>query len=266
MKQKTISQKLIFFLNRISKNIENILSIAKINNKRTLLVNNYKSSYIEETIQFSKNTKKLTLKDFWEFYVSGSEAPHYKIPYKGRLMTKLPCDMFIYPDIIYQLKPEIIVEIGTQRGISAIYFADLIKNNRGKVLTIDINSPDDKILNEFKDNNITFINGNINDSLTIKQITDFCKGRKCLVIDDGSHNQDDVYFAFKSLNHLIPNKGLYIIEDGMTNIIIEPKNKDFQPNIGINRILKDYTNFKQFRNYDIFIFSTIFKGIIQKIE
>ena len=141
-------------------------------------------------------------------------------------MTKLPCDMFIYPDIIYKIKPEIIIEIGTQRGVSAIYFSDLLKETGGRVLTVDINSPEKEILKEFEENKISFINGNINDPKTIESILRFCNEKKCLIIDDGSHNQDDVYSAFKSLNHLIPNNGLYIIEDGMTNSIAIPGTKD----------------------------------------
>lgn len=266
MKQLTKSQSLKSIIIKIRFKITNYLLDYKINKNRKLLQDNNKLSYIEETNLFSKNTKKISLKEFWQFYVSGVEAPHYKIPYKGRFMTKFPCDMFIYPDIIYKMEPEIIVEIGTQRGISAIYFNDLLKNNGGKVITIDINSPNDEMLNEFKEKDITFINGNINDDKTIRQIIEFCKGKKCLVLDDGSHNQDDVYFTFKSLNHLIPNNGLYIIEDGMTNSIVEPQSKDFQPNLGINKILKDYSNFKLYIDYDIFIFSTVFKGIIQKTE
>jgi len=262
MKKITNIQK----LKSISKKLQYTFKNNSLDKKRKLLYANDKLSYIEEVNRFTQNTKKISLKEFWQLYVFGSEAPHYQIPYKGCMMTKLPCDMFIYPDIIYQFKPEIIVEIGTQRGTSAIYFADLLKDNGGKILTIDINFPNNKTLNEFKDKNITFIRGDINDSETIKQIIEFCKEKKCLVIDDGSHNQNDVYSAFKSLNHLIPNYGFYIIEDGMTNSIVKPWNKDLQPNVGINKILKDYSNFKLYRDYDIFIFSTVFKGILQKIE
>lgn len=259
MNLRIFAQKLQYKIEEASRNYK-LNKVSKL-----LKLNENNLSYIDETNQISKNTKKISFKEFWQFYVSGVEAPHYRIPYKGRLMTKLPCDMFIYPDIIYQTKPEVILEIGTQRGISAIYFSDLLKDIGGRVLTVDINSPGDKILSEFAENNISFINGNINDTKTIELILEFCNGKKCLIIDDGSHNQDDVYSAFKSLNHLIPNNGLYIIEDGMTNSIAIPGSKELQANVGINEILKDYRNYKLYRDYDIFVLSTVFKGIIQKI-
>lgn len=236
---------------------------------RTTLRPIAKSSYIAETENLVKKFQGISLADFWRAYVIGKEAPHYKIPYKGLHMTKLPCDMFIYPDMIYRAKPEVVVEIGTQRGGSAIFFSDLLAPLGGKVVTVDINSPEEEILLRFDEKNITFIKGDINHPETIHNILKYCNEKNCLVIDDGSHNKNDIYTAFQSMNHLIPVGGFYVIEDGLTNAIflhILPDKQDLQPNEAIALILKNYQNFDLFRDYDQYVFSSVLMGILQRVK
>lgn len=226
-----------------------------------------KSSYITETENLVKKFEKMSLADFWRAYVSGEDAPHYKIPYRGLYMTKLPADIFIYPDIIYRAKPEVVVEIGTQRGGSAIFLSDLLASLGGKVVTVDVNSPEEEMLLQFGEKNIAFIKGDINNSETIHNILKHCNEKNCLVIDDGSHNKNDIYAAFQSLNHLIPVGGFYIVEDGMTNAILRhilPDKQDLQPNEAIAQILQNYPSFELFRDYDEYIFSTVLMGILQR--
>ena len=58
----------------------------------------------------------------------------------GTPVAKCPLDLWVYQEIIYDIKPDIIIECGTNRGGSALYFAsicDLINN--GEIITIDIN-------------------------------------------------------------------------------------------------------------------------------
>lgn len=197
----------------------------------------------------------------------GENAPHYKIPYKDLHMTKLPCDMFIYPDIIHRAKPEVVIEIGTGRGGSAIFYSDLLAPFGGKVVTVDVNSPGREMLLLFEEKNITFIKGNINHPETIHNILGYCNKKKCLVIDDGSHNENDIYNAFRSLNHLIPVGGFYIIEDGITNAILINKLIDklyLQPNRAITLILQNYPSFELFKDYDDYVFSAVLMGILQR--
>jgi len=237
------------------------------NQTKAILGSVAKSNYIAETENLVKKFEKMSLADFWRAYVTGKDAPHYKIPYKGLHMTKLPCDMFIYPDIIYRAKPEVVVEIGTQRGGSAIFFSDLLAPLGGKVVTVDVNPPGEEMLLRFEGKNIAFIKGDINNPETIHNILRYCNEKNCLVIDDGSHSKNDIYTAFQSLNHLIPAGGFYVVEDGMTNAIlldILPGKQDLQPNKAIAQILQDYPNFELFRDYDEYIFSTVLLGILQK--
>lgn len=256
-----MKNKLTRFLIQLNRKI---ISKLATENKNMLLKTISKSNYISETDNLVKEFSEVSLLDFWREYVSGNDAPCYKIPYKGLYMTKLPCDIFIYPDIIYRSKPEVVVEIGTQRGGSAIFFSDLLAPWGGNVVTVDINPPKKETLLQFEEKNIIFIKGDINDLKTIDSILEQCKRKNCLIIDDGSHNEHDIYDAFRSLNHLVPVEGFYIIEDGVTNAIFLPGKINLQPNRAIARILQNYPNFELFREYDRYIFSTVLMGILRR--
>jgi glycosyltransferase involved in cell wall biosynthesis len=63
---------------------------------------------------------------------------HYP-KYKGLLMQKFPNDMQLYHQVIWENKPEVIVEIGTRFGASALFFQDQLDMiGGGKVITIYI--------------------------------------------------------------------------------------------------------------------------------
>lgn len=263
MKKKISS----FLIPAVKKICLKLITEDAFDRRKSILSSVTKSDYVAETENLIKKFQEVSLVDFWKSYVIGNDAPHYKIPYKGLYMSKLPCDMFIYPDIIYRATPEVVVEIGTQRGGSTIFYSDLLAPYGGHVATVDINSPDKEILSLFEEKNISFIEGDINNPETIQAILEYCTGKKCLVIDDGSHNENDVYNTFRSLNHLIPAGGFYIIEDGMTNAILMdvlPDKQDLQPNRAIALILRNYLNFELFRVYDEYVFSTVLMGIIQR--
>src|SRR5438045_3390452 len=57
----------------------------------------------------------------------------------GAQVGKCPLDLWMYQEIIYRLKPDLIIETGTYYGGSAYFFAslcDLI--GKGRVISIDI--------------------------------------------------------------------------------------------------------------------------------
>ena len=65
----------------------------------------------------------------------------FKSSYRGVPIQKFPFDYVIYQMIINEVKPDLIIEIGTMYGGSALYFADLmdaIGIEGGEIHSIDI--------------------------------------------------------------------------------------------------------------------------------
>jgi cephalosporin hydroxylase len=57
----------------------------------------------------------------------------------GTRVYKCPLDLWVYQELIHELKPDLIVETGTLHGGSALYLSSLMDLvGRGEVITIDV--------------------------------------------------------------------------------------------------------------------------------
>jgi cephalosporin hydroxylase len=64
---------------------------------------------------------------------------HHQVTYKGIKAIRCPFDYVIYQMIINEVKPDLIIEIGSNIGGGALYIADLLDaNGKGILHTIDI--------------------------------------------------------------------------------------------------------------------------------
>lgn len=59
--------------------------------------------------------------------------------YFGLRFLKWPCDTHLYQELIWDIKPQLIIETGTYRGASALFFAHLLDQiGWGKIASIDV--------------------------------------------------------------------------------------------------------------------------------
>lgn len=65
--------------------------------------------------------------------------------YRGTRLYKCPTDMWVYQEIIDELRPGLVVETGTFRGGSALFIADRLElQGHGEVVTVDITALPDQ--------------------------------------------------------------------------------------------------------------------------
>lgn len=133
-----------------------------------------------------------------------------KTTYRNVPCCKCPFDYTLYQRIIFDIEPDLIIEIGTHAGGSALYMADLLDIvKKGIVHTIDIHD----ILSEKARTHPrikNFIGGWKN--YDVKNAKGFAK---VLIIDDGSHMYQDVLGALNKFNNLIVKGSYFIIEDSV---------------------------------------------------
>lgn len=76
---------------------------------------------------------------FHRLYYHSGEQTWKDTTYRGVTTWKCPLDLWVYQEIIYELRPDLIVETGTAYGGSALFLADLCETmGHGRVVTIDI--------------------------------------------------------------------------------------------------------------------------------
>jgi cephalosporin hydroxylase len=140
----------------------------------------------------------------------------------GFEIQKYPTDLMIYQEIINETKPDVIIETGTNKGGSALYFAHLFDiRGYGKVITIDINKRDDFP----KHNRIKYLTGRSDNKRILDYINFHCSGKKVMVILDSDHDYKTVLNELKNYSEFVSVGCYLIVED--TNINGHPVEKNF---------------------------------------
>jgi cephalosporin hydroxylase len=104
---------------------------------------NVKEQFLQEvkdSIEGLKSDKDLqALSRIWIREITRHKYA-YNFSWMGRPIIQFPQDMVAMQEIIWQTKPDLIIETGVAHGGSIIYYASLIEmlGNNGKVLGIDI--------------------------------------------------------------------------------------------------------------------------------
>ena len=143
----------------------------------------------------------------------------------GHRVLKNPLDLWIYQEILHELKPDLIVETGTAEGGSALYLAsicDLIGS--GRVLTVDIEERAGRPVHE----RIRYLLGSSTDPEIVKLVEDEAStASTVLVILDSAHSARHVSAELDVYAPLVTPGSYMSVED--TNINGHPVSRSFGP-------------------------------------
>jgi cephalosporin hydroxylase len=147
-----------------------------------------------------------------KFDIKTIEKGHHKMEYRGVKSLKCPFDYVTYQMIVNEVKPDLIIEIGTHYGGNALYLADILTliGNNGELHTIDINEYGNVEMLDNHPRIKRFLGGFENYDLS--QVEKF---KTVLVIDDGSHVYEDVKKSIKKFKDFVTINSYFIVEDGV---------------------------------------------------
>jgi cephalosporin hydroxylase len=132
----------------------------------------------------------------------------------GTPVLKCPLDLWMYQEMITELRPRLIVELGTYRGGSALFFAQLCDLvGTGRVITIDAVPapvPDHA--------RITYITGSTVSPRMVGRVRSEIDGSgPVLVILDSNHTRDHVLTELRSYADLVTVGSYLVVEDSNIN-------------------------------------------------
>lgn len=129
----------------------------------------------------------------------------------GIPVQKCPLDLWIYQEIIYETKPEIIIETGTAKGGSALFLASLCELiKKGEIITIDIS---DSFISHPR---IIKIIGDSTSEKVVQQVKKIVKNKTAMVILDSDHSKIHVLKEMEIYSKFVSTGNYLIVED--TNI------------------------------------------------
>ncbi|MDO8183832.1 MAG: CmcI family methyltransferase [bacterium] len=201
---------------------------------------------------------------FNKYYYRSADKIYRDTRWLGVQTLKPPTDLWTYQEIIFEVRPDIIIECGTYLGGSAFFLAnifDLI--GQGRVITVDIvyqsNWP--------KHDRIEYLTGSSVDDQMIKLIkSKIAPGDKVLVILDSNHRRDHVFKEMEFYGQLVTKGSYLIVED--TNINGHPVYPSFGPGPmeAVNKFLSSHLEFKIDSRRDKFGLSFNPRGYLKKIN
>ena len=206
--------------------------------------------------QMGKDNEFIKKSRQWLFHSIKHEYS-YHFEWLGLPIIQYPQDIIAYQEIIWNVKPDLIIETGIARGGSLILFASMLQLiGKGQVLGIDIDIKKEnlkKIETHFLKKRIKMIQGSSIDKNIIKQVKEVAKNKKkILVVLDSNHTHEHVLKELEYYSQFV-KKGSYLIvfdtliEDIPQRIMKKSKRpwgKGNNPKTAIKEFLKTSNRFK----------------------
>lgn len=190
-----------------------------------LIIDTDKKELIYETDE-KKHTLSLYSREAFELISHGwlkigwSQKYSYSFSWLGRPIIQMPEDIIRIQEVIYSVKPDVIIETGIAHGGSLIFYAGLCKAmGKGKVIGIDIEiRPQNRDAIQLHElyGLITLIEGSSTDPKTIRQVEDILKPNETvLVVLDSCHTKNHVYHELESYAKFVAAGSYIIATDGV---------------------------------------------------
>ncbi|NEP44442.1 MAG: hypothetical protein F6K35_36590 [Okeania sp. SIO2H7] len=185
-----------------------------------------------------------------------------KTTYHGISTLKSPIDFWAYQEIIFETKPDVIIEIGNNCGGSTFALAhicDLI--GRGRVIGLDISHK--KVPEHVRKHpRITFIEGDACQSFEkVRKL--ISKEESVLVIEDSAHTFDNTLKVLRTYSTFIKTGDYFIVEDGICHhgLPVGPKPGPYK---AIEAFVNENSDFEIDRGRESFLITWNPKGYLRR--
>ncbi len=157
----------------------------------------------------------------------------YNFSWMGVPIIQYPQDMVAMQEIIWKIKPDLIIETGVARGGSIVFYSslmDMMNIDNGKVVGIDIDIRSHNraaIENHPTAKRIHLVEGSAIDVKTVKQVERIALGsKKTVVCLDSMHTHDHVLEELRLYSKFVTQDSYLVVFDTS----IEDMPEDYFPN------------------------------------
>ncbi|MFG0612547.1 cephalosporin hydroxylase family protein [Delftia sp. WSY_14] len=178
----------------------------------------------------------------------------YNFSWMGRPIIQYPQDMLAMQEIIWRVKPDLIIETGIAHGGSLIYYASLCELvGHGEVLGIDI---DIRLHNRVEIENhsmfkrIRMIEGSSIDQHIIDQVRKQAEDKRVIVVLDSNHTHAHVLAELRAYAPLVSEGGYCVVFDTVVEDLQpgsfpdRPWGVGDNPKTAVHEFLKENDNFE----------------------
>ncbi len=207
--------------------------------------------HIEELPLYSKKSFEL-ISHCW-MKVGWNEKYEYTFSWLGRPIIQLPEDIVRMQEVIYAIKPDVIVETGVAHGGSLVFYAGLCKLiGKGRIIGVDIEiRPHNReaIENHELFPYITLVEGSSTEEKIVQQVKKLVQpGEKTMVILDSCHTKQHVQNELAAYNDIVTPGSYLVVTDGVMQDLYDvpkgtPEWKDDNPQKATEEFLAQHDEF-----------------------
>lgn len=142
----------------------------------------------------------------------------------GTLVEKIPFDLWVQQEIIFETKPDLLIETGTFSGGSAMFYASLFDlMGHGEIVSVDLD-PQPNLPTHPR---VTYLLGSSVDPDIVANLRERAAGKKVMMILDSDHSEAHVRKELDILAGLV-TPGMYLVVED-TNVYGHPVLKEHGP-------------------------------------
>lgn len=173
----------------------------------------------------------------------------YNFTWMGRPIIKFPSDIIIQQELMWELKPDLVIETGIAHGGSIIFTSSMMEmmGIDGEVIGIDIDIRKhnrDLIETHPMMKRITMLEGSSTDPAIVEQVRTRAANKKCvMVVLDSLHSHEHVYNELKAYAPMVTVGSYCVLPDTFIEFFPKGYYSHNRPwDVGDN----PYTGMKQF--------------------
>ena len=184
----------------------------------------------------------------------------------GVPIWKNPLDTWIYQEILFEVKPDVVVEIGSRFGGSTKFFANMLDIiGKGEVISIDNHRADFKLTHP----RLVLLNGKSSDPDILSRVTEQCSGKKVFLIQDGDHRCAQVLEDLENYSRFVSLGSYFIVEDGIVDLFHEGDGLGFKeegPLAAVEKFLSIHDEFIVDESRERYLITYNPKGYLKRIH
>jgi cephalosporin hydroxylase len=175
---------------------------------------------------------------FSQEFLAGYQKGVMSYCYRGVRCLKSPIDIAIYMKALWDLKPRLILEIGSHSGGSALLLADIaqIYGLDCRIVSVDLETPA-----SVSDDRISFVRGDVHDiGAVFGPLGLGAIPHPWFITEDSAHSFQGCLRALEFLGGVMASGDLLSMEDGILDELGLSDRYDGGPNRAIRSYLQDH--------------------------
>lgn len=135
----------------------------------------------------------------------------------GHDIIKTPMDCWVYQEIIWETRPDYVIELGVMFGGATHFYASILDMvGHGDVIGIDVSLAKAK---PAQSGRIRYLEGSSTAPAIVEEVRALTAGKRVLVIADSDHEKGHVLGEIRAYAPMVHVGGYFVVEDSLNDVM-----------------------------------------------